>query len=109
MSKMEQYVSEPEEFKPERYLSRKSEDSTISDKYSKPEGFVSVPFGHGARTCIGKRFAETLMSVATLKIVQNFHVTYNSDAPPRIESKIFTVPVGDLHFGFQPRDAAKKI
>jgi len=106
MCKMEQYVTNPEEFKPERYLQRRSEET---DKYSKPAAFVSVPFGHGARTCIGKRFAETLMSVATLKIIQNFHVTCQSDTPPRIESKIFTVPVGDLHFGFQTRNTSEKI
>ena len=100
---MEEYVSEPELFKPDRFLQRKSEENPLLTKHSKPEAFVSVPFGHGARTCIGKRFAETLMSVATLKIVQNFHVTYNSESAPKIESKIFTVPVGKLHFGFQPR------
>ena len=108
MCKMSEYVSEPDRFLPHRWLSRHSDvqgGATAHSAPTQPPPYVSLPFGHGARTCIGKRFAETLLSVAACKILQNFDVTLvrASLKPLNIETKIFTVPAEPLLFEFTPR------
>ena len=107
---MGEYVSEPDRFLPDRWLSRHASEgqaagASAHSAPAQPPPFVSLPFGHGARTCIGKRFAETLLSVAAWKILQNFDVTLlrASQKPLDIESKIFTVPAEPLQFEFTPR------
>lgn len=56
----------PEEFQPERWLEGSS---------TKPHPFSVRPFGHGKRICIGKRFADLELKVATAKLVTAFRIS----------------------------------
>ena len=42
--------------------------------------FSHLPFGHGPRSCIGRRFAELEISILLIKILQRFTLEY--DGPP---------------------------
>ena len=46
----EKFIDSPTEFKPERWL-RDGGKASINP-------FLLMPFGHGSRLCLGKRFAE---------------------------------------------------
>ena len=119
---MREYVVNPDEFIPERWLTRKTGDREEEEdaddaagacpfakpKLTKPAPYVSMPFGHGARTCIGKRFAETIMAVAGVKINQNFAMRSEATEPLRLQSKIFTVPAQSLLFAFRERPAPSR-
>ena len=69
----ENVFSDPNAFKPERWL-RESGENTVSST------FASVPFGFGPRQCIGRRLAElelylalarvSLSAVLSLKVVK---------------------------------------
>jgi len=60
--------SEPETFRPERFL--KDEESSI-------QACSWLPFGGGPRQCIGERFAMVEMKIAMTKLLSNFSIAAN--------------------------------
>lgn len=63
----------PQEFIPERWI--RNETEFPSAKNAHP--FSYMPFGFGARTCIGRRFAEFEIEVLVLKLLQNFRLEWH--------------------------------
>ncbi|XP_069117549.1 cholesterol 24-hydroxylase-like isoform X2 [Argopecten irradians] len=61
-SRMEQNVTNPSKFIPERF------DSKNPEKFSK---YTSTPFSAGPHTCIGKKFAEIEIKIVIAKIMQH--------------------------------------
>nr|UNY86271.1 CYP315a1 [Phyllotreta striolata] len=77
-----EYFPEPLEFDPKRWCR-----STTGGRSS--SGQASLPFGIGARSCIGRRIAETQLQMTLAKIVRNFDVSIlNAD---RIEDVLMMV------------------
>jgi len=62
LSNMEKYYPEADKFIPERWL----KDDSQSNK--KSHSFVTLPFGFGPRTCIGRRVAELEMETLIAKV-----------------------------------------
>ena len=62
MGRMEEHFEDPEEYNPHRWL---SDEKGVSK-------FASLPFGFGARMCIGKRIAELQlkMSIAYVSLME---------------------------------------
>lgn len=60
---MEQYCQNAGEFKPERWLK-----STTGDGAETIHPFASLPYGHGARMCLGRRFADLEMQILLAKV-----------------------------------------
>lgn len=73
-SRMEQYFEDPLAFKPERWL-RESNLNTRAHAYA------SLPFGVGARMCIGRRMAdlETSLLLASLVLKYQIHLANEND------------------------------
>lgn len=63
---MEEYVTEAARFMPERWMTKRNEDSNRIHPYS------SLPYGHGARMCLGRRFADLEMQVLLAKVSLRF-------------------------------------
>ena len=95
MGNSPRYINEPEKFKPERWLR-----SELSDKV---HPFLILPFGHGSRMCIGKRFAEQEVNIFLTKILQNFKVEWHHEDMKMITETI-TKPSLPLRFTFRDRD-----
>ncbi|KAK0039927.1 cytochrome P450 27C1-like isoform X1 [Biomphalaria pfeifferi] len=86
----------PNQFLPERWL--RSGESVNKDTSL---GFIVLPFGHGPRNCIGRRFATQEMYLATTKVLQNFKI----DVAPESKStqfiyKMFIEPEEPIKFKF---------
>ncbi|MBX3261532.1 MAG: cytochrome P450 [Labilithrix sp.] len=62
---------EPGEFKPERFLEKKFSASEF------------LPFGGGARRCLGVAFAEAELAIAVAEIVSRWELELASEAPER--------------------------
>nr|UZE89823.1 cytochrome P450 CYP301A1 [Chrysoperla zastrowi sillemi] len=61
---MEDYVTNASTFMPERWLSKHSENSSNNTIHP----FASLPYGHGARMCLGRRFADLEMQILLAKV-----------------------------------------
>lgn len=60
----EKYVERAGDFIPERFLKQVQEGCpNVKDIHP----FLNLPFGFGARACIGKRFAEMEIEVLTIR------------------------------------------
>lgn len=60
---MPEYVSDPETFRPERWMKLEKGEN---DGYIHP--FASLPYGYGARMCLGRRFADLEMQILIAKV-----------------------------------------
>ncbi|XP_061192018.1 cytochrome P450 10-like [Saccostrea echinata] len=87
---------EPEAFKPERWL----KENTMNQEVKALSNFV---WGHGARMCIGRRFAEQEIHILLTKIVQNFRLEYNHGPMDAVLNTVMT-PAQPLHISFIPRN-----
>lgn len=66
---MEEYVADAKTFKPERWL-KESADERLHP-------FASLPYGYGARMCLGRRFADLEMQVLLTKVQSIFKLDGN--------------------------------
>ncbi|XP_063919256.1 cytochrome P450 CYP12A2-like isoform X2 [Zophobas morio] len=72
---MDEHYPKAKEFLPERWLTTTSPE--LSHKSANP--FVFAPFGHGSRSCIGRRLANLELHVAFLKMIRNFDMRWEHE------------------------------
>jgi cytochrome P450 len=66
---MEEYVSDAASFRPERWIKQTSGcPASKQQKSSHIHPFASLPYGHGARMCLGRRFADLEIQVLLAKV-----------------------------------------
>lgn len=59
---MEEYVTKADEFMPERWMKNENDGFKIHP-------YASLPYGHGARMCLGRRFADLEIQVLLAKVL----------------------------------------
>lgn len=92
---MDEYVSDAGEFRPERWI--KSDDNdTILHK------FASLPYGHGSRMCLGRRFADMEMQILLAKLVRNYKLEFHHE-PLKYCITFMYAPDGPLQFKMTKR------
>lgn len=62
MSQREQLFEDPEKYRPERWSDRNEHAHNPHREYS------CLPFGYGARSCLGRSMAETQMMLLAAKV-----------------------------------------
>ena len=65
--RLPQYVKDPLNFKPERWLRG-------SESYENIHPFLSLPFGFGPRSCIARRLAEQNICIILMRV--NFSIRF---------------------------------
>ncbi|RUS82162.1 hypothetical protein EGW08_010044, partial [Elysia chlorotica] len=100
-SSREDFV-EPERYVPERWLrdqkQRREEESHI---------LANIPFGYGARGCLGRWFAEQEIYLATVKILQSLQVDVHPESQHvKFGYAIFVEPDKPIQFLFTPRETS---
>lgn len=93
---MPEYVSDANEFKPERWI--KSEDNDMN-----LHKFASLPYGHGSRMCLGRRFSDLEMQILMAKLVRNYKLEYNHK-PLDYAITFMYAPDGPLKFKMTKRE-----
>ncbi|XP_068161889.1 cytochrome P450 26A1 [Antennarius striatus] len=75
-----------EEFRPERFLTNPSSDSSR---------FQYIPFGGGSRMCVGKEFAKVLLKVFLVEVISRCDWTL-LNGPPTMKTGPTVYPVDNL-------------
>lgn len=76
--------SEPESFKPERFIS-------ADNRLVKPEHFL--PFGGGRRSCMGYKMVQLVSFSVLASFMQSFHIR-------PVDGTSYKVPLGNLALPF---------
>lgn len=65
---MPEYVTEPHKFYPERWIKHNATSTPGCPHSHEIHPFASLPYGHGARMCLGRRFADLEMQILLSKV-----------------------------------------
>ncbi|XP_021188293.3 cytochrome P450 CYP12A2 [Helicoverpa armigera] len=96
LSRMEKYYPRANEFIPERWLADKSDPLY----YGNAPQMVTLPFGFGIRSCIGRRIAELEIETLMKRIFDEFKVTW--EGPPiKVVNKVTNAFAKPFHFRFE--------
>lgn len=72
----DRYYENSKDFIPERWLKVKDPQCPIkSAKEVSP--FIYMPFGHGPRSCVGRRFAELEVEALVIRLIREFKIEWN--------------------------------
>lgn len=93
----EKQFAQPHKFIPERWLKSNTDPQCPHAKDAHP--FSYLPFGFGARMCVGKRFAELEIEVLVTRLVRDYKIEWNYP-DMMIKSVLVNIPDGDLKFKF---------
>jgi cytochrome P450 len=75
LSMMEKHYPEPERYIPERWI---REGKQVHSAHP----FATLPFGHGARKCVGMRFANMELEMLLAKVFDIFPLYIVGDLKP---------------------------
>jgi cytochrome P450 len=94
---MDKYVSNPHKFKPERWIKGEQQSEERLHR------FASLPYGHGARMCLGRRFADLEMQILLAKMIRKYKLEFEHE-PLDYEVTFMYAPKGELKFKMTPRE-----
>lgn len=97
MHHLPQYFAEPEAFKPERF--------TPEFEKSLPK-FAYMPFGGGARVCIGNAFAMMEAQLLLATIAQKYRLTVAQSEPVPYKAQITLIPENGIRMRVMERETA---
>jgi cytochrome P450 len=97
MHHLPQYFTEPETFKPERF--------TPEFEKSLPK-FAYMPFGGGARVCIGNAFGMMEAQLVLATIAQRFRLELATDKPVQYNAQVTLSPLNGIQMRLVERGTA---
>lgn len=95
----EKHYPRAKEYLPERWLRPEQTEGNVNNlKPSSP--FVFLPFGFGARSCIGRRIVELELELGIARLIRNFKVEFNYSTENAFKAVQINVPNIPLKFKF---------
>ncbi|XP_059479867.1 probable cytochrome P450 301a1, mitochondrial [Neocloeon triangulifer] len=90
ISRLSKHYTEPDAFIPERWMRG-------GEQEEKANPFVTLPFGHGARKCIGMRFASLELEMVLAKMIRRYNWRYEH-GEMNYQTFLVHVPMDPLKF-----------
>ncbi|ETN60582.1 cytochrome P450, family 12 [Anopheles darlingi] len=88
------FFDQASQYLPERWLAERV-DGVKSAKDTNP--FIFLPFGFGARSCVGKRLAMMEMEIIIARFVRNYELRWNYDEL-KFKTNLINTPSNPLQF-----------
>ncbi|XP_072766789.1 cytochrome P450 302a1, mitochondrial [Anoplolepis gracilipes] len=100
--RLPEYFDEPNSFIPERWLRDNDgmNDGINKMKKKSISPYIVLPFGHGQRACIARRFAEQNLQVLLLRICRNLRFTWCGETLDSL-SLLINVPDRPIKIKFE--------
>nr|AID54852.1 cytochrome P450 CYP302A1 [Helicoverpa armigera] len=95
-SRLQQYVKDPFEFKPERWLRG-------STSYENIHPFLSLPFGFGPRSCIARRLAEQNICIILVRLIREYNLKWIG-GELGVQTLLINKPDKPVTLSFTPRN-----
>ena len=95
MSRSDEYFENPKKFWPERW--ERVGKKQLRGVYGDDGPFASLPFGHGARRCIGIKIAENQMTYFLARVLQNFKFQSENENEVKYRMKLIGMPDQPIH------------
>lgn len=94
------YQSSPDTFDPERFWVPQQEGE--EHKVAGPVRFHYIPFGGGARHCIGKELAQAILKLLAIELVSTARWELATVQFPKMQTVPIVHPVDGLQLYFHP-------
>lgn len=95
LSNLDENYPKATKFIPERWLKNSEPTECPHAKTANP--FTYLPFGFGARMCVGRRLAEMEIEVLLCRLIRNYKIEWHHP-DMKIKSVMVNIPDGDLKF-----------
>ncbi|XP_012223827.2 cytochrome P450 315a1, mitochondrial isoform X1 [Linepithema humile] len=89
---------EPNEFRPERWIRTKEGYQGVKNPYA------TLPFAMGVRSCIGRKLAETQMSLALAQVIKNFRIECTNRDSIKMILHLISVPSRPIQLKLTERE-----
>lgn len=100
-SRSEKYFDSPNECKPERWLRSNRMSKCPSNTVT--HAYATLPFGLGARACIGRRAAELEMALLIASLVTKFKVDLMSNPDVKVKLRMILNPARPISIRLRRR------
>ncbi|KAG7210918.1 hypothetical protein KM043_016295 [Ampulex compressa] len=100
--RLPEYFTDPDTFIPERWLRDGSQNEEKMDGGKSINPYLLLPFGHGPRSCIARRFAEQSMQVLILRICRQLNFTWHGSQLGTV-SLLINKPDGPIKIKFHEK------
>lgn len=103
-SRSERYFNQALDFKPERWMrSEQLNGGVCPHRSERKHAYASLPFGFGARNCIGRRLAELEMFLFLASYVKQFESSLLDDENIGIKLKMISRPDKPINIRLRAR------
>ncbi|NP_001036953.1 cytochrome P450 302A1 [Bombyx mori] len=96
-SRLPQFIRDPLTFKPERWMRGSPQYETIHP-------FLSLPFGHGPRSCIARRLAEQNICIILMRLIREFEIQWAGEELG-VKTLLINKPNKPVSLNFIPRSS----
>lgn len=102
-SRSQKYFKDPLDFKPDRWLRNGLKSKSADNRQTVNHAYASLPFGVGARMCLGRRLADLEIHLLIASFVLKYKISLCNSKDVQIKLKMILCPDQPIKLKLTPR------